>query len=122
MPPDHKKVLVVAPDVEFSRSLEFALEAEGYAVTVKPDMEAALLLRDARFDCTVLDQAAAAGPATDVVHFCAMARPVILLSDTSLPWLSNWVTGVVEKPMLGQALATAVRHAVVRGANVESLK
>ncbi|MHB1103337.1 MAG: hypothetical protein ACYC0C_11315 [Devosia sp.] len=117
-----KQVLIVAPDAEFSRSLEFVLEAEGYMITAKPDLEAALSLRDAHFDCTVLDQAAAAGPAMDVIHFCGVARPVILLSNTSLPWLSNWVAGVVEKPMLGQALAAAVRRAVVSGTNLEPPK
>lgn len=107
-------LLVVAPDLELRRSLEFALKAEGYAVTAVPDIATARALAG-RFDCTVLDAAAADDPLADAVGFCAHARPVVLLSDTAVPILGGWIAGMVEKPQLGQALTAAVQRAVPKG-------
>lgn len=104
-------LLVVAPGVELRLSLEFALRAEGYAVTAVPDIATARALAG-RFDCTVLDAAAADDPLADVVGFCADARPVVLLADTVVPALDGWIAGMVEKPQLGQALMAAVQGAV----------
>lgn len=114
-------LLVVAPDVELRRSLEFALEAEGYAVTALPDIATARGL-SGRFDCTILDAAAADDPLADVVGFCAEARPVVLLSDTAVPTLSSWIAGMVEKPQLGQALSAAVQRAVLKPATTVPTK
>lgn len=104
-------LLVVAPDIELRRSLEFALVAEGYAVTVSPDIDAARQLTD-RFDCTILDAAATDGRVDDAIGFCIGARPVVLLADTPVPQLDGCIAGIVEKPQLGQALSAAIEGAL----------
>lgn len=117
-----RTLLIVVPDLDLRRSLEFALEAEGYSVTPQPDIESARSLPGMKFDCTVLDHAAVAGPMAEVTSFCAAAKPVVLLSDKPIPWLSHWISGLVEKPMLGQALLIAIRNALGMPADSETTK
>jgi DNA-binding response OmpR family regulator len=115
-----KTLLIVVPDLDLRRSLEFALEAEGYFVTSAPDIESARSLPAKAFDCTVLDHAATVGSPAEVIRFCAASEPVVVLSDKPIPWLSEWVSGVVEKPMLGQALLVAIRKALGKPELVET--
>jgi DNA-binding response OmpR family regulator len=109
-------VLVVAPDLVLRRSLEFALEAEGYAVTAIPSIDAAAELGMGGFHCTVLDHAAATGPLEHVIRFCADAKPVVLLSNAPFPSLDGWTAGVVLKPMLGGSLSNTIRRALEQAA------
>lgn len=103
-------ILIIAPEYDLRQSLEFALAAEGYAVTSRPGVRGEA--SSVRFDCTVLDEKAIAGRMDDLLGFIASAHPVVLLADAPVTWLSDKVVGFVEKPMLGAALSAAVALAV----------
>jgi DNA-binding response OmpR family regulator len=104
------RVLIVAPDMDLRRSLEFLLEADGYAVVSCASVGAARNL--GRFDCAILDHQAIAPPHEDVLEFCREARPLILLSGSAHPWLAEGVFQVVQKPLLGKPLLAAVEDAL----------
>jgi DNA-binding response OmpR family regulator len=104
------RVLIVAPDLDLRRSLEFLLEAEGHAVVSCESVSAA---RGAGlFDCTILDHRAISPPHETVLTFCREARPVILLSGFADPWLAEGIFQVVQKPLLGKPLLAAVEGAL----------
>jgi DNA-binding NtrC family response regulator len=108
------RVLIVAPDAELRRSLEFALEAEGYCVTSSASIGETTGID--RFDCTVVDHRAFAGPANDLsLAFLRGAQPVVLLVGAALPWLAGHVFRTVQKPLLGEPLSLAIREAVAEG-------
>jgi CheY-like chemotaxis protein len=104
------RILVVAPDDDLRRSLTFALEAYGYAVTTEqawPENAAA----DA-FDCIVVDEhvlsksaALSAGP----LHG---RRPVLLLAYSEGALANAAVTGVIAMPLKGEAVPQAVAAAI----------
>lgn len=104
------RILIIAPDPDLRRSLEFALGAEGYAVTCRtrldeePEPEA--------YDCTILDHRAIPVLTGDVLTFCRRAKPIVLLAGMPQPWLAEHVFCVVQKPMLGEPLSGAVRAAL----------
>lgn len=101
-------ILVIAPDTGLRLSLVFALETAGYRVTAHEGLRG----NGTRYDCLVLDDRAIQGRNQDVVNFCANAQPVILVADATIPWLADWVAGVVEKPIAGNALTEAVSAAI----------
>lgn len=104
------RVLIVAPDLDLRRSLEFLLEAEGHAVVSCENVSAA---RDAgHFDCAILDHRAISPPHEAVLAFCREASPVILLSGFADPWLAEGIFQVVQKPLLGKPLLAAVEEAL----------
>ncbi|MEO5806740.1 hypothetical protein [Devosia sp.] len=104
------RVLIVAPDLDLRRSLEFLLEAEGYAVVSCASIGAA---RDVgSLDCAILDHQAISPPHETVLAFCREARPVILLSGSADPWLAEGIFQVVQKPLLGKPLLAAVEDAL----------
>ena len=110
-------VLVVAPDKDFRRSLEFALEAEGFTVDSYGSMAGAFASsRAEEAGCAVVDDTAI-GKWPEVEkesrHF---GRPVVLLSDRigTMPRLP--LTTVLSKPFLGNPLIEAVRQIVTTGA------
>lgn len=105
------RILVIAPDNDLRRSIAFALEAEGYDVTARAELPSHSWVSAARFDATVLDQKALAGPDYVSIAFCLKARPVILLAANPRPWLVEWVAEVIEMPVIGNALGRAVRTA-----------
>jgi len=109
---DAPRLLVIAPDVDICRSLTFALEAEGYAVTALPDAASATAAGPGAYDCTVIDQSAFAGTEADIRAFCAAVKPVVLLSNAPLEWAPTDLVRVVEKPTLGEPLSQAVRQAL----------
>jgi DNA-binding response OmpR family regulator len=111
---DAPRLLVIAPDGDLRRSLTFALEAEGYAVTALADADSAPVVGSAHYNCTIIDQAALAGTEAAIRAFCAAAKPVVLLSNTPVGWLPADGVSVVEKPMLGESLSQAVRGALGR--------
>ena len=107
MPAGH--ILIVAPETDLRRSLEFALEADGYRVTAWPEI---CTDPGGAFDCTVIDEGALSGPAAQVAAFCDAARPVVLLSDNPIAWLVDRIDQRLDKPLLGSALSVAVSAAI----------
>lgn len=104
------RVLIVAPDMDLRRSLEFLLEAEGHAVASCATVSAARDL--GHFDCAILDHRAIAPPHDNVREFCREAKPVILLSGVAYPWIVEGIFQVVQKPLLGKPLLAAVENAL----------
>jgi len=105
-------ILVVAPDIDLRRSLAFALEAEGYEVTARAELDVASMPADGPYDCAVIDHASVLQSA-DAMAFCARSRPVILLSNSPMAWLSEWVAVTVELPVPGGALSAAIQAAML---------
>ena len=105
------RILVVSPDEDLCRSLAFALVAEGYDVTTKAELPSHSWVSVAGFDATILDQKALVEPEYLCIAFCIKAHPVILLTTDPLPWLVEWVAEIVEMPVLGNAVISAVRAA-----------
>jgi DNA-binding response OmpR family regulator len=105
-----KTILVVAPDPGFRRSLEFALEVEGFSV------DSHALLSEAEGSpaaavavCAVIDEGALRIGTGAWRSVGRMARPVILLLDG----LSSAVAGddvtVLTKPLQGNDLVNVVQ-------------
>lgn len=110
------RILVVAPDSDLSGSLAFALEAEGYDVTVLGELPEHQWLRAQGFAATVLDQKALRGADYEAIAFCVKAYPVVLLAARPHPWLVEWVSDIVEMPVIGNAVSAAVDRATHIGA------
>ncbi|MEO6013686.1 MAG: hypothetical protein ABIQ30_08910 [Devosia sp.] len=108
------RILVVAPDLDLRRSLQFALEAEGYAVTWRASIGATEMPFD--FDCTVLDHHALGNNKAAAGAFLQAFRPVILLANAQHD-LSASAFRTVLKPHLGLALTNAIRDALVARGN-----
>jgi hypothetical protein len=105
------RVLLVAPDTDLRRSLVFALETDGFAVVVRDSPPTRAWLASNRFDCTILDQKALAGPDYEDIAFCIKAHPVVLVSAKPHPWLVEWVAEVVDMPIAAGAVSAAIEHA-----------
>jgi hypothetical protein len=103
-------ILVIARDPDLRQSLQFALEAEGYAVTWRPGIGAPGQLH--HFDCTVVDHHALGDDWAATLAFCVLNRPVVLLANSLVHPLSPNVFRTVLKPMLGAALSEAIRDAL----------
>lgn len=103
------RLLIVAPDVDLRRSLEFLLEAEGHVVVSCAGIAG---VDTSNFDCTILDHRAILAPHGEMMAFCRKARPVILLAGSPLTWLTEEIFRVVQKPLLGQPLIAAVDEAL----------
>jgi hypothetical protein len=105
------KILVIALNPAFRRSISFALEAEGHVVTSH-----AILLAPEEgrgYDCVVLDHRAAnVVPREAVLDFCAHSPRVILLAGHPEEWLASRVFRVVRTPQVGDELSVAVRTAI----------
>jgi DNA-binding NtrC family response regulator len=106
------RILVIAPEADLRRSLEFALEAEGYLVDSQSSIDATETGPAGPYDCTVLDERAVTLAASDILAFCMRAGPVVLLSNFPIAWLSGKIAGRVEKPTLGRELSVAVMAAM----------
>lgn len=102
-------ILVIAPNSDYRRSLKFALEAEGYAVTDAIEIPPA---HAGRYDAVVLDHKATRGPQQEVLDFCEQSQPVVLLAGQPQPWLVGRVFRSVPTPLLGNSLSDAVADAV----------
>jgi CheY-like chemotaxis protein len=103
------RILLVAPDSDLRRSLEFALAAEGHEVTWQASTATHEL--PSKFDCTVLDHHAVGKDLRGGVAFCEAFRPVILLANFVPHLLSPSAFATIQKPLLGQALLSAIRQA-----------
>ena len=103
------RILLIAPDTELRRSLEFALVAEGYEVTLR----ASIAAHEApSFDCTVLDHHAIGTDRMAAAAFCSCHAPVILLANQKSHPLTPWTFRTLMKPLLGVSLTDAVFEAV----------
>lgn len=106
-------VLVVAPDSDFRRSLEFALETEGFAVASHGSTLSAFGSPGAMAaDCAVVDDAAVSEWRRAGEEFERFGRPVLLLAGRIRPVPSLPHTTVLTKPFLGNPLIEAVRQSV----------
>lgn len=108
------RLLVVAADADVRRSLVFALEAEGFSVASTDLLPTVSWMRTNRFDCTILDQRMLQGPPYESLAFTITAHPVVLLAAKPLQWLGEWVSQVVETPVIEDTLLTAVRTATMK--------
>ena len=52
------------------------------------------------------------GEAYEAIAFCIKAHPVVLLANKPHPWLVEWVAEIVDLPLAGNAVSSAVRHAM----------
>ncbi len=105
------RLLLVAPETDLRKSLLFALEAEGFEVTLRDAPPTHGWLAKNRFDCTILDQKALVGEPYEAIAFCIKAHPVVLLAARPHPWLLEWVAGSVELPLSGHDIIAAIRAA-----------
>ena len=104
------QVLVVAPDYGLRRSLEFALEVEGFAVLSFDDVNAALASPGtAESSCVVVDEEALLNDPFATAAVTQFHKPILLLVDRSRSMLDVLGVRVLRKPILGNALITAVR-------------
>ncbi len=106
------RLLLVAPDADLRRSLAFALEVEGFSITVRDQPPSRAWLQANRFACTVVDQKALAGEPYEAIAFCIKAHPVVLLTSKPHPWLVEWVAEIVDLPLSENAVTTAIRQAM----------
>lgn len=100
------RIVVIAPDPIFRRSLCFLLEAEDYVVATLGVGEDIVLAKDA-MDCVVLDESA-----LSMIGVTALGCPVVMLVDRSERYHDGCAFHLVEKPMLGEALLRTVRSCI----------
>ena len=106
------QVLVVAPDYGLRRSLEFALEVEGFAVLAYEGLTAALASpRAAEDTCMVIDEEAVSNDPFAIAALRQFKAPIWLLMDGSRPIPDAPGVRVLRKPVLGNALIRAIRLA-----------
>ncbi len=109
-PPRLRRILVISPPPHLRRSVAFALEVDGFVVTSRADLAS---LNSARgYDVVVLDHKAAKGVRPESVLSLCRSASVVLLAGTPQPWLIGSVDCVVQMPILGDALCTAVREVI----------
>lgn len=107
------KLLIIAPNPDFRKSLQFALEAEGYAVESRESFhDPAGMPQD--FDCAVLDHHAAQGHLPLAMTFVEAQSPVVLLANSEDHPLVAHSFRTVTKPFLGPRLSKAIAEALAR--------
>jgi len=106
-------VIVVAPDKDFRRSLEFALETEGFAVDSHPTISRAFSTEQAEeADCAVVDDAAIGDWHAAEKDFHSFGRPIVLLLTKFRAAPRLPLTVALAKPFLGIPLIEAIREIV----------
>ena len=116
-------IIVVAPDRGFRRSVEFALEAEGFTVGGYPFLAVAeISIAAPTTCCAVIDEDAIEDKLHSWNSLRGLSKPVILLAarPQSLPESTGMC--IVEKPVVGNALIEAVKTAMVSGRTQVSSK
>ena len=103
------RILIIAPDSELRKSVEFALSVEGHDLTSRASIGAR---ESPHYDCTVVDHHALGSDRVIAVRFCAIFAPVILLSSQIAHPLSEHVFRTLLKPLLGPALVSAINDAL----------
>ena len=103
-------ILVVAPDRGLRRSLEFALEVEGFAVLSFEDLTTALASPEAPDGtCVIVDEEALFNDPLATVRIQGFKKPTFLLIDRSRSVPESLDIHILRKPVLGNALIRAVR-------------
>lgn len=95
------------------------LEAEGYE-TASYDGVATLPARDADFACVVVDEKAILPAAAALDALVPAGRPIVVLVDPSRRIVYPQHILCVEKPLLGNAVLTAVGAALAVAAPAEN--
>lgn len=117
LPAQIERILVVAPTDALRASLRFLLEEESYEVATAASVEEAAEMRDG-FACTVVDHHAFKSRQPEAIGTFIHANwPVVLLANGTPGVELPESFRVVTKPLLGAALAQAVREAVTLGAS-----
>jgi len=107
-----RKVLVVVPNDELRRSIEFTVEAEGYEIESHagfPTVFASHKLNG--FDCAVVDEGALDARQHNLIEFARIAgkeRPVVVLVDRTAALDGIVPFQLLRKPLLGPALVAAI--------------
>ncbi len=104
------KIIVVAPNYELRRSIEFGLEVEGFAALSFESISRALASSQTTESiCVIIDDEALVHDPFALVSVRRLNKPVLLLVDRagSGPQLPD--VRVIRKPVLGNALIKAVK-------------
>lgn len=111
-------VVVVVPDKELRRSIEFALEAEGFGIGSHDRLEAALASPGVGgAACAVIDEAALdTHQGKGAAALARIEPPVVLLVDRLrvVPQPPASIR-VLTKPLLGRMLVETVQAAIAEG-------
>lgn len=119
LPVPSDRILVVAPTDALRASLRFLLEEENYSVTTTASLDEVEGLREA-FACSVIDHLAfSARQSVEIEAFMQAHWPSVLLANGAPGMTLPPSFRVVTKPLLGAALAHAVREAVTMGATIQ---
>lgn len=104
------QVVVVVPDYGLRRSLEFALEVEGFAVLAFDEVNAAIASPSAgEARCIVVDEEALLNDPSAIAAVRQFHKPVLLLVDRSRPGPDTTDVRVFRKPVIGNALIRAIK-------------
>lgn len=103
------RILVVAPDDELRGSIAFSLLAHGYQVVAVRRLEEVEM--DERFDCSLVDEPALSAPEREISAFCARHSPSLLLAYSAAARRHTAFHGVIDKPLRGDDIVSAVRSA-----------
>ncbi|RWB26186.1 transcriptional regulator [Mesorhizobium sp.] len=102
-------VLIVVPDREFRRSLEFALEVEGFSVASHASLADAMASPAAADAvCAVVDEGAFRIDPASRRTLDRLAKPVILLAD-GFSAAGDDPQTVLTKPLQGSALIELIQ-------------
>lgn len=106
------RILIVAPDPGLLRSLEFALEVEGFVVRSYQHLATAIMAPHAgEVACVLIDEDAILEDPVALAACQRSSKPTLLLVDGSHPLPEMAGVRILQKPMLGNALIKAVRLA-----------
>ena len=107
-----RKVLVVVPNAELRRSIEFTVEAEGYEIESHAGFPTVFATHKANgFDCAVVDEDAVDAGQRNLIEFARIAgskRPVVVLVDRTVALAETVPFQLLRKPLLGPALIEAI--------------
>lgn len=118
--PSRQQVIIVDDDDAVRKSLKFALELQGYEVQVRESGEALLErpLPEASA-CLVIDERLKGMSGLETLMLLrkrAISLPAILITSHPQPQLRRAArlasVPIVEKPLIGDALLTAIRIAL----------
>jgi CheY-like chemotaxis protein len=112
-------VLIVAPDTDLRRSMQFALEVDGYEVSARAQL-AEVDIPTEQVDCVILDHHLADRSISEARGFCLRFQPVVLLANSAAHALAPAVFRTLLKPQLGPTLSAAVSDAMVRHAPAQT--
>lgn len=122
IPPIPPSVTLVDDDPALLNALTFSLEVDGFAVRCFDSAEALLEAGPIDHGCLVIDERLDSSigglDLVDILRRRGSRLPAILITTNPKPELvrraASAGTPIVEKPLLGTALATAIRQALAR--------